>query len=116
MKKVSAVFQEIRLIQSSEADLEAQSRPRVREREVALLKDSPKSWCIVQLKRNVDVFSLLISNVANHFLFNSFMTFLKDPFLVLYISFFILLSAKSYLIHPQVINSMLMILTCILGC
>ena len=33
------------------------------------------------------------------------MVFLKDPFVVLYYSFYILLSVKSYLIHLQVINS-----------
>ena len=42
---------------------------------------------------------------------NSFMVFLKDLFLVLYNSFYILLlSVKSYLIHLQVINSTLMTL------
>ena len=42
------------------------------------------------------------------------MVFLKDPFVVLYYSFYILLlSVKSYLIHLQVINSMLMTLNSI---
>ena len=58
--------------------------------------------------------SLLTSKVLKHLLINSYMMFLNDLFLVLYSSFYILLlSVNSYLIHLQVINSMLMTLNSI---
>jgi hypothetical protein len=60
------------------------------------------------------VLFLLMSDVLNNLHINSYMVYLKNPFSVLYFSFFILLrSAESCLIHPQVIYSMLMILNSI---